>query len=231
MHDEYSSHFIFLLDSAQRKWKTKMPLRDEKKKQTHQSFIDAAFALSYEKGCLSNVSLRELTQKVDVVPATFYRHFDDMQQLGLELVDRSSNHVRNIFYQFAKMAIHSPSIRREQRMQYFFQSIETSAALWHFFITERMSGQMKIRQAIYRERDFLLQDIVHRMSCMSIFEHLDATKMQYFAELIMQYLLDYATDWLEIQWIDNPDLKLQKRYLLLESSIHKIQFLYEGLHP
>lgn len=208
-----------------------MPLRDEKKKQTHQSFIDAAFALSYEKGSFYNVSLRELTQKIDVAPATFYRHFEDMQQLGLELVDRASNHVRNIFYQFAKMAMHSPSIRREQRMQYFFQSIETSAALWHFFIAERMSGQIKIRQALYRERDFLLQDIVQHMSCMSVFEHLNVTQIRYFAELIMQYLLDYAADWLETTWIDNPDLQLQKRYLLLESSIHKIQFFYDGLHP
>ena len=64
-----------------------MSLRSEQKEKTRQAIINAALLLSEEKG-FPALSLREVTREAEIAPATFYRHFKDMEELGLVLVDK-----------------------------------------------------------------------------------------------------------------------------------------------
>lgn len=207
-----------------------MPVREEKKQQTHQAFINAAFKICYEKGSFSYVSLRELSQVVDRVPTAFYRHFDDMQQLGLELVDRASNDVRNIMHHIGKMTLQQPPTTCQQRLHFFFESVISSAATWYFFISGRSNGPLELRRALQREYDFLLQDIISRLDHLPHFKHLqDANTIEIFAEFYLQFIMGCATDCLNIQVLYSAKLKLQKQQALEQSSLKKIQFLSESM--
>ncbi|CAM5199203.1 HTH-type transcriptional repressor FabR [Alishewanella longhuensis] len=63
--------------------------RAEQKERTRQAIINAAFSqLSAEKG-FASLSLREVTREAGIAPTSFYRHFADMDELGLTLVDEA----------------------------------------------------------------------------------------------------------------------------------------------
>jgi AcrR family transcriptional regulator len=44
----------------------------------------------------TDISIREITGDAGVVPATFYRHFADMGEVGLVLVDESFSELRQV---------------------------------------------------------------------------------------------------------------------------------------
>ena len=69
-----------------------MSKRDERKQQSRQALLDAVLALSASGRAFSSMSLREIARHAGLVPAAFYRHFADLDQLGLELVDQAALH-------------------------------------------------------------------------------------------------------------------------------------------
>ncbi|MGS7457649.1 TetR family transcriptional regulator, partial [Mycobacterium tuberculosis] len=64
-----------------------MAIRDERKQQTRHALMEAALAMVAAGRSFPSLSLREVTRDAGVVPASFYRHFRDMDELGLALVD------------------------------------------------------------------------------------------------------------------------------------------------
>ncbi|WP_156498890.1 TetR family transcriptional regulator, partial [Oleiphilus sp. HI0079] len=64
-----------------------MQTRDEKKAQTRKSLMDAALNLTGNGRNFASISLREVAKNAGVVPTSFYRHFTDMEELGLNIID------------------------------------------------------------------------------------------------------------------------------------------------
>ena len=62
-------------------------VRAQQKERTRRALVDAAFnQLSAEKS-FSNLSLREVAREAGIAPTSFYRHFKDLVELGLAMVD------------------------------------------------------------------------------------------------------------------------------------------------
>jgi AcrR family transcriptional regulator len=59
-----------------------MDTRAEQKQTTRRKLIEVALRLSAQKG-FAALSLREVAQAAELTPAAFYRHFRDMEELGL----------------------------------------------------------------------------------------------------------------------------------------------------
>ena len=64
--------------------------RAEKKLQTRHTLLQSTLDLMDSGRGFCGLSLREVTRQAGVVPAAFYRHFEDMDQLGLALVQEST---------------------------------------------------------------------------------------------------------------------------------------------
>lgn len=62
--------------------------RSEQKERTRRAILDAAITLA-EEGGLAAISLRQIAKEIGIVPTAFYRHFADIEELGLALVDES----------------------------------------------------------------------------------------------------------------------------------------------
>ncbi|RMS38985.1 TetR family transcriptional regulator, partial [Pseudomonas coronafaciens pv. garcae] len=60
--------------------------RAEQKQQTRRALLDAAHQLMESGRGFGSLSLREVARTAGIVPTGFYRHFEDMDQLGLALV-------------------------------------------------------------------------------------------------------------------------------------------------
>jgi AcrR family transcriptional regulator len=73
--------------------------RQEQKLRTRRSIIEAAFLLLDEQRSLSSISLREVAREAGIAPTSFYRHFKDIDELGLTLVDEAGLALRQLMRQ------------------------------------------------------------------------------------------------------------------------------------
>ena len=69
--------------------------RQERKQRTRQDLLGAALRL-LEDQSFSSLSLREVTREAGVVPTAFYRHFENMEELGLALIEEAFRTLREM---------------------------------------------------------------------------------------------------------------------------------------
>ena len=79
-----------------------MTSRLEQKQITRRALIDAALKLSVDRG-FSSLSLRAVTREAGIAPTSFYRHFKDMDDLGLALVDEVGMGLRQLVRQARRL--------------------------------------------------------------------------------------------------------------------------------
>lgn len=61
-------------------------IRKQQKEATRQAFVQAALDLVGEGRSFNSISIRELAGKVGVVPTAYYRHFPDIETLGIDVI-------------------------------------------------------------------------------------------------------------------------------------------------
>src|SRR5437588_4894150 len=72
---------------------TEVRSRAERKERTRQNLLDVTLTMISNRS-LASLSLREVARAAGVVPTAFYRHFESMDALGVELVDESMRPLR-----------------------------------------------------------------------------------------------------------------------------------------
>ena len=87
-----------------------MSIRDERKQQSRQALLDAALRLSTSGRSFSSISLREVAREVGLVPTAFYRHFQDMDHLGQELLDQVALHLKQCYISWVWLICHSSAV-------------------------------------------------------------------------------------------------------------------------
>ena len=79
-----------------------MATRAEQKLKTRRALMDAALAqLSADRG-FGSLSLREVAREAGIAPTSFYRHFAELDELGLALVDEGGVALRQLMRQARK---------------------------------------------------------------------------------------------------------------------------------
>ena len=58
------------------------------------ALMDAAIRLAASSRCISSLGLRELAREAALNPNTFYRHFRNMDDLGLQLLREGNDRLR-----------------------------------------------------------------------------------------------------------------------------------------
>ena len=98
-----------------------MPIRDERKRQSRQAIIDAALRLSTSGRSFNSISLREISREIGLVPTAFYRHFKDMDALGLELIDQISLNLKSTLHQIGQSYVYQPEAKIDKSLELFFR--------------------------------------------------------------------------------------------------------------
>ena len=123
--------------------------RAERKRQTRQALLDAALRL-LEHQSLSSISLREVTRAAGIVPAAFYRHFPDMDSLGVALVEASLEPLRTALRAVrADLADSEEIIRRSVLV--LAAEVREHPELFRFVARERHGGVQPVRRAIQEQ--------------------------------------------------------------------------------
>lgn len=121
--------------------------KSQQRLKTHRALMVAAIKLMSDDRSFSSISLREVTREAGVVPATFYRHFNEMEDLAVELVDYCFRPMENL--------VAGVRARRLTARQLVYESVGTFIRFarrhrrYFLFLTkERLGGRSRVRTRI-----------------------------------------------------------------------------------
>lgn len=125
-------------------------VRAAQKEKTRRALVNAAFnQLSAEKS-FSNLSLREVAREAGIAPTSFYRHFKDMDELGLAMVDESGLILRQLMRQARKRLENGGSVVATS-VETFFEFIEERPNMFRLLLRESSGTSHEFRTAASRE--------------------------------------------------------------------------------
>ena len=131
--------------------------RNELKEQTRRQLIDAALRLSAERG-FSAISLREVAGASGITPAGFYRHFRDMEELGLALLDEVGIILRRLLREARRRVSPGPGAVAAS-IETFLEFIRDNGNLFRLLLGERQGATAVFRKAIHSEMDRFIGDL------------------------------------------------------------------------
>ena len=206
-----------------------MSIRDERKQQSRQALLDAALRLSTSGRSFSSISLREVAREVGLVPTAFYRHFQDMEELGQELVDQVSLYMKSTLHQLGQGLGH-PEAKAETSITLFFDAIDQNPQPWIFLIAERWGGSELVRRAIAREIEFLNSDLANDLQKFEIvqnFQHSDELKT--LTTILINLCFTWAMSWISLaRQYEGMELELQK-LVLKKQTLMQIRLIFKGI--
>ena len=124
--------------------------RKEQKLQTRAAIIEAAFGLLSDERSLTSISLREVARAAGIAPTSFYRHFKDMDDLGLTLVDEAGLALRQLMRQ-ARLRIASGGDVIRVSIDTFMEFVFANSNVFRLLLRERSGTSTAFREAVSRE--------------------------------------------------------------------------------
>ena len=155
-------------------------VRAQQKQKTRQALIEAAFNQLSADHSFSNLSLREVAREAGIAPTSFYRHFKDMNELGLTMVDEAGLTLRQLMRQ-ARRRIASGGSVINTSVVTFMEFIDNSSNQFRLLLRERSGTSKAFRAAVAREVKHFILELAHYLEsetkCDSIHAYIQAEAM------------------------------------------------------
>jgi len=117
--------------------------RKRQKEETRQKLLDAAGAELASGRSFDTLSLREVSKIAGIAPTSFYRHFQDMEGLGLALIDEHGAGLLTLMHRVREQAAEGRSVIRA--------SVET---LFDYIFRNQGVSRMILQESMARESAF-----------------------------------------------------------------------------
>ncbi|MFY8135908.1 MAG: HTH-type transcriptional repressor FabR [Aquimonas sp.] len=124
-----------------------------------EDLIAAALRLIGPHRSVSTLSLREVAREADIAPNSFYRHFRDIDELAVALIELSGEALRRIVGNARKRAGDASSIVRSS-IEVFVEQVRADDRLLHVLLREGTAGTDAFKAAVDRELGFF-EDELH----------------------------------------------------------------------
>ena len=191
--------------------------RAEQKEQTRRTIIDAAFRLLSADQSYANLSLREVTREAGIAPTSFYRHFKDMDELGLTLVDEVGLTLRQLMRQArARIEAGGGSIVRTS-VTTFMEFMETNGNEFRLLLRERSGTSKAFRLAVQRELQHFVEELSDYIEAKTSANHLAA---YYEADALVTLVFNAGAEAL--------DLGKSKRLQLADKVVQQLRYVAKG---
>lgn len=132
--------------------------RQEQKQKTRQNIINAAFNLLDDNKTLSAISLREVARVAGIAPTSFYRHFKDLDELGLTLVDEAGLALRQLM-RHARRRLESGGGVIEISVDTFLEFISANTNVFRLLLREHTGTSAAYRTAVQREIQHFVEEL------------------------------------------------------------------------
>ncbi|GAM57060.1 unsaturated fatty acid biosythesis repressor fabR, tetR family [Vibrio ishigakensis] len=194
-----------------------MGVRAEQKQKTRRAIIDAAFNQLSCGRSLSSMSLREVAREAGIAPTSFYRHFADMNQLGLVMVDEAGLLLRQLMRQ-ARERIQPDRSVIQTSIETLLEFIENNPDIFRLLLRERSGTSEEFRSAVAREIQFFITELSDYLTTQDLPRKLATLQ----AEAVVTLVFSSGAELLDLE----PELRQERGRRL----ITQVRMLSLGAH-
>jgi AcrR family transcriptional regulator len=177
--------------------------RRARKERTRADLLRAALLLLKDTS-FSSLSLREVTREAGVVPTAFYRHFTNMEELGLALVDESFRTLRRMI-RSARSEANAEHVIRSS-VEILVRHVHENRLHFRFIARERFGGVNALRQAIRSEIRLFSSELATDLARFPILNGWSTEDLHMMAGLIVNTMVSTAEEILDVP-IDRPEVE------------------------
>ncbi|WP_055486669.1 TetR family transcriptional regulator [Streptomyces sp. WMMB 322] len=177
--------------------------RETQKARTRSALLDAGLRL-LEHQSLSSLGLREVTRVVGVAPAAFYRHFRDMSDLGVALVEESLGSLHAVVREILAGPAEE-SARIERTVTAIARYVREHPTHIRFVVRERHGGVPAVRAAIGAQLDRFADEVAGALATDEVSAGWSEQDMRMLGELFVDHMVMTASAFLDAALGEGPD--------------------------
>ena len=138
----------------------KSPARSAGRKATitKEELFQATLNLIGPEKSISALSLREVAREAGITPNSFYRHFKDIDELAIELINRAGVVLRKIIREARLKASKQESIIRTS-VEVFLQQLDADDGNLSLLLREGYTGSISYKRAVEQQLSFFQQEL------------------------------------------------------------------------
>jgi AcrR family transcriptional regulator len=184
--------------------------------------MDAARLLMDSGRGFGSLSLREVARNAGIVPTGFYRHFQDMDQLGLALVEEVGDTFRATIGMVRRNELELGGII-DASVRIFLDAVAANRGQFLFLAREQYGGSQPVRQAIGALRLRITADLAADLRLVQRMRQLDGDGLDLVADLVVKTV--FAT---LPELIDPPAEDLPPHLLPAAKITQQLRFIMIG---
>lgn len=120
--------------------------------------MDAAVRLLGAHRSVSTLSLREIAREAGIAPNSFYRHFRDVDELTVALIDQAGRALRGIIREARqRLSMERSAIRTS--VEAFMEQLDADEKYLQVLLREMSTGSDAFRQAVERELNYFEDEL------------------------------------------------------------------------
>ena len=132
--------------------------RAPRKSVSREELITATLRLIGPYRSISSLSLREVARAAGIAPNSFYRHFRDLDELAVALIDQAGVSLRQVI-RAARQRISSTRSVVRSSVEAFFEQLQADSGLLQLLLREGTVGSKEYKQAVERELRFFEEEL------------------------------------------------------------------------
>lgn len=193
------------------------------KVKTRTHILESALKLMGQGKSLDSLSLREVSREAGIVPGGFYRHFANMEEMGLAIVEEVSEKLRTILKEARQAGVTHKSALKESNT-IFFTYVKENRLIFSFIYRERSGSNQRIRFAIRNAMKFFAAELASDLYNTTTFQKVSHSELEFVADFIITTMFTLSGEFLDM---DSRDKGAEKK--LLAKSVKQIRYIYRGL--
>ncbi|ROO27804.1 TetR family transcriptional regulator [Salinisphaera orenii MK-B5] len=178
--------------------------------EAREALMQAALELVSTEANFSAISLRRIARQAGVVPTAFYRHFEDLDALGLTLVEETFRELRRLLQDADLSALPLKGLTRHS-VELFAHHVRDNRLLFQFVVKERFSGTAPMRAAIHDEIRVLTHALAAIFARFDEFSHIAETDLRMLSDLVVNTVIALSERILEVAANHPEDTALMLR--------------------
>ncbi|SOB78042.1 transcriptional regulator, TetR family [Marinobacter sp. LV10R510-11A] len=179
--------------------------------ETREKLMSAALTLVGKGRHFTSLGIREVTRQAGIVPTSFYRHFRNMDDLGLELVDELGLVLRRMMREARANVLQADKLM-EESVGIFISHAQANRSFFQF-MAQGLAGESRaIQEGIRSEMRYFATELANDLRRLKLVDHLSDGDLEMTCDLVVRSVAFSLTDLLGISAEDEYQVEqIRKR--------------------
>lgn len=186
---------------------------------TKEELFQATLNIIGSQKSIASLSLREVAREAGIAPNSFYRHFKDINELAIELIERSGLVLRQILHTARIKASKQSSIIRSS-VDVFIEQLDADEGNLSLLLREGYTGSTQYKLAVEKQLNYFQQELREDLILIERINHSKLAHPDLVAKAITQLVFNMGAKVI--------DLPTEERKEVAEQTIIMIRMLLEG---